>query len=214
MTLDDLIIRARRLADDTVQPYLWNNGEWTDYANDAVRDAVIRTRCLRDDATGEICQIDVVAGSRDYALDARVIDVIGARLGDIVLSPLHAINAAGLHTRTGTPGYFLTDAVTGYVTLYPQPVATGTLYLTVHRLPLKGLDDGEDTPELPALFHDDLVYGMLARAYQKNDADTGNLQRAQYFQQLFDAAFGYNPTHHAQTQRRFGVARAVSGRYL
>ncbi len=87
--------------------------------------------------------------------------------------------------RIGVPTEFATDLETGKLALNLRDEATDTLQLTVRRLPLTDLSADSDTPELPLVYHDRLLNGILWQMYSKRDAETFDKVKATEHFQLF-----------------------------
>jgi len=144
-----------------------------------IREAELRfatkTRCLRDSTTPAVCQITLVAGQAEYALDSRVMTVHYARYdGRINLGPIGYTNeftprgdlapsAPTAYASTqGEPRFFYTDSGTGKIGFYPAPStqdAGKIVTLTVTRKPLVPLSTQnlDQSPEIPEEYHLDLL---------------------------------------------------------
>lgn len=82
MTLTDLIATFRRDVKDTVTPYIWRDLDVIAWLNEAEDEACIRARLLFDRTTSAYCDIAVLAGTTEYALDEHVTEVVAATLED------------------------------------------------------------------------------------------------------------------------------------
>jgi hypothetical protein len=178
---------------DEVEPYLWSNADLISYFNQRLNNLAERTGYYRDSCTSEICSIAVEAGVSDYALDNRIIEIRRVKSSWTTV-PLTKRTVAYMdaykagwdddEATTDTPYVWIPDKHAGYLTLWPTPNAAGTLRLTVDRTPLNELtvSDIDATPatpiELPAVWHFDLIDGVLASAYSKQDTDTYDPRKA------------------------------------
>jgi hypothetical protein len=196
MTLTELIKAARTRADDLVAPYLWSNAEWTEYANEAEREACRRARLILDSTTAEVCNLTMVANTPTYALDKRIIHIrrVKGSWSSIPLQPASVIDLdrgrPGWEDETGDPQHFIKDMDHKLFRPYPTPSAAGTVKLTVHRIPLVNMEDGDDEPEILEAYHLGLVHWMLHRAYNKHDTQTYNPKASAEALALFEAEFG------------------------
>lgn len=90
MRLGELLeeLRDNVLSDKSDQVGVRSDQRWSDatlvrYINEAQDRFAKRTECLRDAATPETCQLQLVVGQQDYALHPKVIGVLSARcVGD------------------------------------------------------------------------------------------------------------------------------------
>lgn len=198
MTLDQIMTQVGTALDDNIVPYLWSNEELTGYLNQAIDEWCRFTDANVDDTTEAVCKITVTAGTQSYALHAAILKVLSARLAGertfIEKQATHYMDATyGVALDTAdraTPIYYTLDKRMGYISLYPNPVANGFVYLTVSRLPLTELSyvtpslpatpGTGGVPDIPPRYHRDLIAGVLYRAYMKNDADTESLARCTF----------------------------------
>lgn len=209
MNLAQLITLFRQEIDDAEPPYLWTDPEAVDYAADAENEACRRGLLLIDASTASICQYAITAGQPLVTLDPRVLYVGRAILagGTTPLTRRLTGNMdadkPGWESDTGTPDSYITDYQTGKIRLYPSPVATGTLNLTVARLPIAEMDNpNDDSPEIRQEFHRSLVFWMLYRAYRKKDRETEDPEKAKEALAMFEQEFGPRTTAPAEEQRR------------
>lgn len=77
---------------------------------------------------------------------------------------------------------------TGWVV---SPNATlRTVYMECYRLPYETQIDEDYEFEIPEEYHHDLIYWALHEAYKKQDADTFDQEKADYYLARFDQTFG------------------------
>lgn len=162
MTLYDLIVGydgAWTALEDEATEHFWSIEELTSYFNKSEREAAVRSLCLRyrhsDDIFGTannafadkpadtICKIDITEGIAEYARDAKIIEIISARLKDAecpleIVTRQQLINAEGemalTDPETGEPEYLIAEIGTELL-FWPVPDADYTGYLTVAILP-------------------------------------------------------------------------------
>ena len=187
MTLSQLLTLVANRLDDTKEPYLWSDEELTSYANQRINKICEVVPALRDDSTSAICTLSVIAGTRSYATDPRIIYIHEAKLDQETI-PLSRMTFGDIRsfspswkTVSDTPRAFFTDMDLDTITLYPLPKVNDTLRFNVVRYPLQPLlyTSAESTsPEIPERFHELLVPGITSLAYRKADAETEDLTRA------------------------------------
>ena len=183
MKASDIISQARELLGDTKPPFLWKESELIRYLNNSINEAAEKARLFLDSITPEICRIPILAADPgpDYLLDSRILQIESGKLST---QSRHLDRRTRAHldqwfpnwrnAPPGDPRCFLTDYSEGYLTLHPKSNADATLYLTVYRLPLDQFDETslEDEPEINFRHHCRLVDGILAQAYNKDDSET------------------------------------------
>lgn len=197
----------RRRVDDTKQPYLWSDDEALLYLNEAHNAFVRLTGGIRD-ARSELCELSVGAGEEFIELDPRILRIVTARIADgailDVVGPQH-----GLALAKRASGRFIALVQgddEGAVRCVSIPEAAYTIQLTIERLPLAPLTVTSDL-EVRDEYAYDLVPGMMAHAYTKQDAETKDEEKAQRYLNQFEvqAAKAY-----AEKRRRSGRARTVT----
>lgn len=120
--------------------------------------------------------IFVTPASIHYSLDERIIQVLNVYSGDAALpTPILTFAELGLITQdvTFTPNSvqaYTLEQQTGYLTVFPQPVADETLTLRVWRYPLHDMDDTHG-PEIPSRFYSAIIQYACYKALMKHDAE-------------------------------------------
>lgn len=199
MTLKDLIVLFRGLADDDQGRQLWSDKLLTLFANQAQREAARRARLLVDSTTAAVCTYPVKAGAHSIVLDKRVIFVRRVKVASLT-EPLPKIRLADLDivqpgwedADVGTPVSYCADKTPGTLVFHPGFAAADTVHLTVVREPLNDMAlSPQVDPELAPRHQDALVYWMLFRAFSKpDDPDAKDKQKAKDNLDLFEAEFG------------------------
>lgn len=217
MTLTDLTIFFRVLADDQIDPYLWADADLAGWLAEAENEVCIRAHLLVDEGTEDVAVLAVEGGEAWIDLSPLVLTVERATLastGDRLTKEdpaiLDRLNT-GWEEETGTPdGYYLDGS---RLRLIPEPTADDTLRLRVRRLPLTPLsaDDMDVEPEIPPEHHRGLVDWALFRAYSQRDPETINPALAERALRDFEARFGLRPSAHARRQQRERRIHAVRG---
>lgn len=215
MILSDLIVTARVLADDQIDPYLWSDADLAGWLAEAENEVCIRAGLLVDEETEDVAVMDMEDGEAWIDLSPLVLTVERATLastGDRLVKEdpaiLDRLNT-GWEDETGTPeGYYLDGS---RLRLVPEPIADDTLRLRVRRLPLVALsaDDMDAQPEIPPEHHRGLVDWALFRAYSQRDPETINPTLAERALKDFEERFGPRPSAHARRQQRERRIHAV-----
>jgi len=200
MTLSEMIKLARRRSDDLVEDYRISKAEYFDFANEAQDEACRRSRLILDSTTAAICQIALVSGTATYNLDDRVLFVRRVKLSTItpVLARVSRktldVGAPDWETETGQPRGYVPDMEDGVLRPYPTPDASYTAKLTVVRMPLVSMTDGDEEPEIRSRHHRMLVEWMLYRAYSKEDSEIYSPKKASECLAMFESEFGRRST--------------------
>ena len=201
MNFEDIKAEARRLADDNdSQKYLWSDAEWLAWANEAQDEACRRARLIVDSTTAACCQITLANATATYDIDDRVLFIRRAKLtgrapvlGRVSYRDLDR-EIPGWESETGEPRGYIPDMDDRKFRPYPIPNASGTVTLTVIRLPLYCMETIQDEPEIRPHLHRKLIPWMLYRAYSKQDAETRDEKKAAMWLAEFEAEFGKRST--------------------
>lgn len=135
----------------------------------------------------------------DVALSELVLDVLRARLDGQVQSLNIAsveqmdLDSPGWESQAyGLPTCLVTERTGQSLTarLWPIPVTSGTLLLTVNRLPLTNLTTDASSPEIPTQYHMRLIDWMVRQALLKPDAETFDADGAARAEKRFIDSFG------------------------
>jgi len=189
MKASEIIFQARGLMQDTKPPYLWTETELIQYLNNSHNEAAEKAKLFLDSVTPAICRIAILAGNPDpdYPLDNRIVEIVSAKLSTQARfldrktkADLDGSNPDWRNAAPGDPRCFLTDYTEGRLTIHPKSDAAATLFLTVYRLPLTQLtaDALDAEPEIHFRHHYRLVDGILAQAYNKDDSETLDPEKA------------------------------------
>jgi hypothetical protein len=122
-------------------------------------------------------------------------------------------------TETGVPYCFFLDFTARKIKLYPIPNADSTLKLRVSRIPIIPFTISDTptilelakTPEIPQQYHDYMFNGIFAKCYMKDDEDTFDNKKAQYYEQLYAADINHiaiGEIQHHYTNQYVGLSRA------
>jgi hypothetical protein len=167
-----------------------------DYANEAVNEASRRAKLIVDSTTTAICRITVASGTAVYTLDPRIIAIRRVKLASNarVLGKSVYWELDEAYPRwdesTGTVDRIVTGMDTDKIRLFRIPTVADTLQLTVVRLPLLPLAKDGDTPEINARFHRSLVYYIKHKAYNNQDSEVFDPNKADVHLAFFEQEFG------------------------
>lgn len=209
MNLETLIGHVRRDLDDTAQPPLYTDEEITAWLNQAVLEAAIRARLIKDDAISNptLCVVAVTAGDPVVTLPPEVFVVRQAALVGAARA-LWRVTAKTLdrlergwsqRDLQAPPQYLVMDLAQGEARLWPTPDADGELHLRVWRKPLEEEQMEQPSDEPAVRITDPLALKdwALRCAYLVKDSELYDPARAQEHEGIFEARFGPRPTEHA-----------------
>jgi hypothetical protein len=196
------------LSDET-QPYLWDDASINRYLNNAVREACIRARLLKDDADSQpsFCTIAVIAGQARYSY---IPEILVIRSGAIIggnLPKLWALTAESMdrqepgwdtnqNASSMSPRYMVMDLTQKSFRLSPTPTVNASLRLRVWRMPLSSeLMTGDDiAPVIQIPDPEELLHWAAYEAYLKKDSETFDATRAAQHLAMFEQRFGSRPS--------------------
>lgn len=198
MTLQQLLAQLRIDLDDTEEDYLWSDAELTLYINEAQKEAVRRSRLIIDQATPEICTIEVTAGTSLYPLSKKIIRVLGVKpswddgrpMRKAVTREKELHNPTWEMDESDTPCEYLLDYQSDHIMLAEKPLSDGTLNLRVYREPLADMTASSDEPEIAERYHRKLLHWARHEAYLKPDSDTQDKAASKDALDLFELEFG------------------------
>jgi len=193
---------------------LWTDATLVRYINEAHKRFARDSLCIRDATTAAQTEVAMVTDQEEYALSAKVIGVISAKVvgedGDLVRTGHNALSAYqapdpfyfdvnNLADSSGKPLAFSTDEgfgadgtqiVTPTLKLYPKPSSTYNavnVKLRVVRLPLTDFSTGAMSaePEIPEEHHLDMLDWAAYLALRIADDDAGNQRLAERYAASF-----------------------------
>lgn len=215
MTLEDLIVMYRAQAFDNAEPYLCSDELLTIYANEAQDEACRRGELLRS-SSASFCTIAFAADDEAVVLDPRIVRIKSARINGstaslIPLDVMEAVNPEWMSdTSRGVPTALIEGVDTGMLHLWPRPAASGSIRLTVQRLPLEKMANDPDEPEIRSELHPQLVDWMLYRAHSREDQEIFNEQKAAKALARFEAEFGRKASGRNEAWSRYGESMNAS----
>ena len=213
MNLGELRAALRETLSDQAKPYLWSDDTLNRYLNNAVREACLRARLLKDDSDSlpKLCIVSIVPLQPIIKLAAEILVVRSGALDSEAIK-LWAVTSESLDRYVpmwesqfmapGTPGFMVMDLAQKTIRLVPTPTAPDTLRLRVWRAPLaKDLmvrDDDEPVIRLPDV--EELKHWAAHEAYLKKDGESADANRSGMHLELFEQRFGPRPTLHEMSR--------------
>jgi len=205
MNLTQIIAAGRRRNDDEVEPYHFGQTVYTQWANNAVVEACLRSRSFRDDATSAVCNITLTQATASYTLHdsvvvpRRIILTDGQRkqpLELLTFSEMDHTENRWDTTQQGEPAAAVLDMTGRTIRLYPVPDQAYTMNMLVWRLPVASeeLSAGSDIPSiLPTWVHKDLEPWLAFEFFSQHDVDVHDPDQANMELAEFTARFGLRP---------------------
>lgn len=200
---------TREWLDDQKKPYLWPNESLTRGLNNAVREACLRARLLKDDSVSlpELCQIAVRAGQPRVKFAREILVPRNGRMlsGGCTIWALTAesMDRHRPHWETDgsnacQPEYMVMDLAQKTLHLYPTPAEDDTLLLRVWRTPLKKelLRNPDDEPVIELPDAQELCHWACYEALLNQDSETENDAKAATHLATFEQRFGSRPSLH------------------
>ena len=206
---DDYLADNRLINNTGDDEQLWDTDSLLRKINEAQRQACNRANLIYDDSTPRYTQIVLVAGKASYSFDQKltVIERIILRNKLIHKKTVEELDKRipTWRTDSGMLNKEIHATIKGRnISFTPIPDATDAgsiVYLETYRLPDNDLMLLSDEPEIPEENHRDLVYWILHEAYKKQDADTFQQEKSDYYLGRFIEIFGpYVPARVRQHQ--------------
>ena len=211
MNLGDLRAALRMMLTDVAPPYRWDDLTLNRYLNNAVREACIRARLLKDDADSQpgLCSLAVVTGVPIMRFDPSILVIRSGALPGITFPKLWAVTADSLdklepcwdssvNNGAFSPRFMVMDLSQKSFRLYPTPTADGTLRLRVWRMPMISelMRDDTDTPVIQLPDPEELCHWAASEAFMQPDAELISTQLAALNLAQFEQRFGARPSLH------------------
>lgn len=203
------IVREDYTEDTNSDNYLWSDASLLRKFNEAQKQACNRTNLLFDDTTSSYCRITLVSSKSTYTIDPKitVIENIifdGDKLVQKTAEELDKLQPTW-RTDTGMLNkvvYFTIRGRSIRFNYVPDATDSGeVITLEVYRLPDVNLLSTSQEPEIPEENHRDLIYWVLHECYKKQDVDTFNQEKSDYYRARFEEIFGnYVPARVRQHQ--------------
>ena len=199
--------------DDDVVMLRWSNEELTSFINEALRQVYRRILPVKDSKTFDIT---VVAGTSEYSLDSRIIQLIRSKLTsngqNLSMLDIEDIwDLPNWEDQTGTPFCVIPNYDSGNITLYPEPVINDTLKVLVYRFPLAELEWLSNTvsADLRTEFLIPMLNYAAFLAYGKDEENTEDSQQAGKYLGLFNQEFPQTSAY-SDNRKRKTTNRAIA----
>lgn len=199
MNIGQLITTVRTdYLDDSVSGYLWDDAFMYRSFTEAERQACNRQFLIFDDSTSAYTEITLASGTTTYDVSQKVNKIEAVIFDDVQADRVskHEIERTTPTWRslTGMTGKPIQYVMRGHkIRFIPSPDADDdgkTVYMEVFRLPAADVTASDYVPEIPEEYHRDLIYWVLHEAYKKQDADTFQQEKADYYLARFTEVFG------------------------
>jgi hypothetical protein len=208
--LKGLLAVTREWLDDQEKPYLWETASLARAVNNAVREACLRARLLKDDAISlpELCRITVRAGQPRVRFAPEILVPRSGRMESggcrLWALPAESMDRLRPHwdddtTNTGSqPEFAVMDLAQKTLHLYPTPATADTLLLRVWRMPLEKerMRNPQDTPVIKLPDDQELCHWACYEALLNPDAELSNPVKAGDHLAMFEQRFGSRPSLH------------------
>lgn len=183
MKVYNILVRIRNKLADTIQPFLWSDNELLDYINDTLNFIFSEIETLEFEYT-----IKTVANTKSYTLPSDFDRELSIYCDDIKLAkiPLGELNS--LPEGTGKPVYYA--IFDNKIHFNPIPDKEYDVYLYYIRRASPSIT-ADDELNLPLYMISALEYGILWKAYMKEDSETFDFKLAQYYYNLFISAVSF-----------------------
>lgn len=190
-TAGELLDLFRLEVVDTVQPFLWTDDFILGALSDAQDWFARLTDGIPDSSTDAVTKIDLIAGTDVYALSDRVLKVRNARRQDTG-RPIDVLNqedmpGRGMYFdgRPGTTSALIIGMDENSVRAWPMPAENMTVRLSVFRLPLLPLTDGDDPLAVPKQHERALLMWAKHLAYGIHDSEMFDRKKSEDFELEF-----------------------------
>jgi hypothetical protein len=180
----------------------WTESDLNEYAQDAVDVFCRLSKLIRDSLTPSVCLLTLNPEDQHIALSPLILSIerVKPSWGSYPLRLTSLDEVTRLQPAweddTGSPDAYLLDYSKGYLSLNRAVVDTGTLRLTVRRMPLLPLDSDNAVPEINPEYHHMLKDYMLYRAFSAQDSEMYNPDKARHHLVLFQGNDEQDPGGH------------------
>lgn len=217
-TADELLRFFRTDVGDAVAPYLWEDWEAYGYMTEGF-DALLKAADVRT----TVLNLQFSASVPTVALPKSLLHIRTARIvGGGELTPASATTRMSTRANdygvpwpdtdamfkgSGTPQYYVRDYERSALRLVPIPDMDGSIELQGTVTTSLPMDDGMPLPTTDAEDLRLVLHYMKALAYAKHEAETEDLVRARYHQDLFRMGARERESNLRNYRRPPGVVR-------
>jgi hypothetical protein len=216
MTSAELLTEVRSRFDDAATPYLASDALILEQASLAEKEFALATLALYGVSSGTITGNDPWV-----TLPSNLIVLKSVILNNVQLRPITASELDfGYYTlttaentgrfdnwraATGTPKFVVTDMYPDKVRLVPYKTTSGSVSIEGYIYPTSlAIGASAVNPQIPAIYHELLVFGTLFRLSMQTDVDLYNPERVQLYSTTW-----YNGIAEAQNNLRTALRRQV-----
>ena len=171
---------------------LWTDAQLLELLNDSYQEACIRGEILTEDTP---FSLKIKALKNGYSISQQITQLRYVSISTQDQPAIEHVSRVDMEDNgkfpdwriaTGEPTHYWMH---GYkMFLYPTPIIDAVVTLEGYAYPDEmGLSD---EPAIPLNQHKDLIWGVLSKAYLRNDADGYDSSRADYYDTKFIRAFG------------------------
>jgi len=183
----------------------WTNEELTQNINEAIRQVYRRILPVKAIAL----TIPVIADTHTYALDPGIIQLLGVKSTNTKRS-LYEVDIETLwdcpdwESNRSTPTSYIPNYDTGTIRIYPIPDKDDTLSLMYYRFPINELSfsNNNSVPELREEFKVPMLNYAAFLAFNKDEANTNDPQKASLHLSLFNQEFPQTSAYSDNRKRK------------
>lgn len=214
MTPAELLAAFRQEVRDEVAPYLWSNAEIYRFMDRAQKD-FCRDAVGIGDSRSAITRITLVSGLADYKISSRITKIRAFyRTSDGEELPVYNFeNLKNTSLSTSDPQGKVQAIVVGmdqdYIRVVPTPVSTvedavpDTIRMLVYRMPICDITgEAGQCFEIQDHHHINLIPGIAAQAYRKQDAETYDNARAERYATEFKLYCAQSKAEHDKREHK------------
>ncbi|WP_333676750.1 hypothetical protein [Dyella sp.] len=209
MNLQQLRCATREVLRDFAEPVYWSDEQINRYLNNAVREACIRARLLKDDhlSNPDLCRYTVAPGNPVIKLKPEVLVARSGHLG-CQREKLWMVTAESMDriypqweadtACPGQAGYGIMDLAQKTIRLFPRPMAPDVLHLRVWRYPLASelMCRDTDSPVIVLPDAEELKHWAAYECYLARDGEENLDTRGATHLATFEQRFGSRPSLH------------------
>lgn len=218
MLPSDLITTARLdYLDDKADPFLWDDKSLLRKISEAERQVCTRGDLIYDDTTAGYTKITLVNEQASYSFSQKLTVIENILFDGVIIekktkSQMDVISATW-RTDAGMTGKVIYAVISGRKIRFSR-IADATdagkvVSLEVYRLPDEDITSTCQEFEIPEENHRDLIYWVLHECYKKQDADSFNQEKSDYYLERFNEVFG-EPVSAKVRQHQFESPRTLS----
>lgn len=210
MTLGQLISKFRLTLNDNIAPYLWSDLEIIEYINEAEKEVCERSKLLycKDLDIGKITTLNNI---NTYNYSNKFIKIERVLLDNKPLTETNKSTLQNLYNDfekiEGKPRQYFIES--DKIIIFPKPNLENSgkeLQLEGFIRPIVELVNNNDEPSIPSEYHNKMMSYVFKLAYEKQDTETFDPNRAGYYELQFQNYFGKGID--ANVLRKQGESRA------